>query len=337
NYVNMKNKITLKELARLLHVSVSTVSKALHDSPEISPKTIERVKELAALHNYRPNPVAVNLKSSKSGTIGVIVPNIENSFFAKVLSGIEAQAQKEGLQVITYISNESLDREKQIADLLTSGFVDGVLLAIAEETQRKKEYDHILNIIDYNIPVVLYDRIDFDMPVDKVGIDDKKVFYKATQFLRSTGIKKIGLATSIHHMGVGKERILGYRNALGSEEDFYIANSARKESLKEKLLHLLLEEKVDALLGSDFESTMMAFRLAYENNIKIPEDLKLVGFLNENLASYLAPSVSYVNQFPEKIGKTAMEFLVKRLYDSSIPEQKKIFETELVHLESTGF
>ncbi|MGA9326166.1 MAG: LacI family DNA-binding transcriptional regulator, partial [Salegentibacter sp.] len=133
----MKNKITLKELARLLHVSVSTVSKALHDSPEISPKTIERVKELAALHNYRPNPVAVNLKSSKSGTIGVIVPNIENSFFAKVLSGIEAQAQKEGLQVITYISNESLDREKQIADLLTSGFVDGVLLAIAEETQRK--------------------------------------------------------------------------------------------------------------------------------------------------------------------------------------------------------
>ncbi|MGA9589661.1 MAG: substrate-binding domain-containing protein, partial [Salegentibacter sp.] len=121
------------------------------------------------------------------------------------------------------------------------------------------------------------------------------------------------------------------------EEDFYIANSARKESLKEKLLHLLLEEKVDALLGSDFESTMMAFRLAYENNIKIPEDLKLVGFLNENLASYLAPSVSYVNQFPEKIGKTAMEFLVKRLYDSSIPEQKKIFETELVHLESTGF
>lgn len=333
----MKNKITLKELARLLHVSVSTVSKALHDSPEISPKTIERVKELAALHNYRPNPVAVNLKSSKSGTIGVIVPNIANSFFAKVLSGIEAEAQKEGLQVITYISNESLEREKQISDLLTSGFVDGVLLAIAEETQRKKEYDHIQNIIDYDIPVVLYDRIDFDLSADKVGIDDKRVFYKATQFLQSKGLKKIGIATSIHHMGVGKERIFGYRNALQSEEDFYIANSARKESLKEKLLHLLLEEKVEALLGSDAESTMMAFRMAYENSIRIPEDLKLVGFINENFAPYLAPSVSYVNQFPEKIGKTAMEFLLKRLYDSSIPLQKKIYETELVHLESTGF
>src|SRR5690606_11600619 len=168
----MKSRITLKELARLLNVSVSTVSKALNDSPEISPKTIERVKELAALHNYRPNPTAVNLKSSKSGTIGVLIPNIANSFFAKVLSGMEARAQREGLQVMTYISNESYDREKQIAELLTSGYVDGVLIAIAEETQRKKDFDHINNVLQYDIPVVLYDRIGFDMAVDKVGIDD---------------------------------------------------------------------------------------------------------------------------------------------------------------------
>lgn len=335
----MKNKITLKELAKLLNVSVSTVSKALHDSPEISPKTVERVKELASLHNYRPNPVAVNLKSSKSGTIGVIIPNISNSFFAKVLSGIEAEAQKEGLQVITYISNESLKREQQIAEMLTSGFVDGVLIALAEETQRQKDFDHIFNIIDYNIPVVLYDRIDFEMPADKVGVDDKQIFYNATKLLQAKGAKRIGISTSIHHMGVGKLRITGYKNALEHKEDFFIANSSKKEMLKEKLLNLLLKEKVDAMLCTDFDSTMMTSRLAYENGIKIPQDLKIIGFLNGDIAGYLTPSISYIDQFPEKIGKQAMELLVERVngISSETTTTKKIIETQLVHLESTAF
>lgn len=332
----MKNRITLKELAKLLNVSVSTVSKALNDSAEISPKTIVRVKELAALHKYRPNPTAVNLKSSKSGTIGVIIPNIANAFFAKVLSGIEAQAQKDGLQIITYISNESLEREKQIVDLLTSGYVDGVLFAIAEETQREKEFDHILNLIDYNLPVVLYDRIDFDMKVDKVGIDDREIFYETTKYLQAQGLKKIGIATSIHHMGVGKLRITGYKEALVSKDDFFIANSAKKESLKEKLLDLLLNKKVDALLCSDFDSTMMAYRLAYENKINIPEDLKVIGFLNGKLAEYLTPSVSYVNQNPYMIGETAMDILSRRINGQlTSPVKKVIIDTSIVHLEST--
>lgn len=333
----MKNRITLKELAKLLNVSVSTVSKALNDSPEISPKTITRVKELAALHKYRPNPTAVNLKSSKSGTIGVIIPNIANSFFAKVLSGIEAQAQEEGLQIITYISNESLEREKQITELLTSGFVDGVLLAIAEETQRQKDFEHILNLIDYNLPVVLYDRIDFNMKVDKVGIDDRKIFFDATKYLQEQGKKKIGIATCIHHMGVGKLRISGYKDALESKEDFFIANSANPENLKNKILDLLLNQKVDALLCSDFDSTLMAQRLAYENNIKIPQDLNIIGFINSEVAQYLTPSISYVNQNPAKIGETAMSILAKRINNRLEPLRKKeIIDSRIVHLESTS-
>lgn len=332
----MKNRITLKELAKLLNVSVSTVSKALNDSPEISPKTIQRVKELAALHKYRPNPTAVNLKSSKSGTIGVIIPNISNTFFANVLSGIEAQAQKEGLQVITYISNESWEEEKNIAEMLSTGFVDGVLIAIAEETQRKKDFTHIQNLVDYDIPVVLYDRIDFDITVDKVGIDDRKIFYDATKDFQSLGLKKIGIATSIHHMGVGKQRIAGYKEALSNNDDFLIANSAKMDSLKEKLLNLLLNEKVEALLCSDFDSTMMAYRLAFENGFMIPEDLKIIGFINGKLARYLAPSISYVDQKPEKIGGLAMEVLKKRMDGKvKLAVSTSIIDSELVHLEST--
>ncbi|TDN79217.1 LacI family transcriptional regulator [Salegentibacter sp. 24] len=335
----MKNKITLKELSKLLNVSVSTVSKALHDSAEISPKTVERVKELAKLHNYRPNPVAVNLKSSKSGTIGVIIPNIANTFFANVLSGIEARAQKAGLQVITYISNESLEREQQIAEMLTSGFVDGVLIAISEETQRKKEYEHLFNLVDYDIPVVLYDRVNLDLPVDKIGIDDEHSFEEATRILQARGINKIGIATSIHHLGVGKLRITGYRKALKDEKGFYIANSSNPETLREKTKKLLIEDKVEALLCSDFESTMLVYRLAYENKIKIPEDLKVIGFINADVAKYLAPSISYVEQFPGKIGEEAVDLLVDRIENRVAGKQPitRTIHTKLIHLESTDF
>lgn len=332
----MKSRITLKELARLLNVSVSTVSKALNDSPEISPKTIERVKELAALHKYRPNPTAVNLKSSKSGTVGVIIPNIANSFFAKVLSGMEAKAQQEGMQVITYISNENYEREKHIAELLTSGYVDGVLVAIAEETQRNGNFDHIRNIIDFDIPVVLYDRISFDMPVDKVGIDDFKIFYDATKDLQEQGVHKIGLATSIHHMGVGKARISGYKEALGKDQDFIIANSAKLETLTAKVLKILLEDKVEAVLCSDFDSTMLTYRLAYENGLRIPDDLKIIGFIRGGLAKYLTPSVSYVDQSPHKIGEKAMQILIDRVNNQDdSPKEKHLIDTRVVHLEST--
>lgn len=335
----MKTKITLKELAKLLNVSVSTVSKALHDSPEISPKTVERVKELAKLHNYRPNPVAVNLKSSKSGTIGVIIPNISNTFFAKVLSGIEAEAQRLGLQVITYISNERLDREKQIIDRLTSGFVDGVLIAISEETQRKKEYDHLYNLVEYDIPVVLYDRININLPVDKIGIDDERAFDEATQLFISKGLEKIGMATSIHHLGVGKMRITGYKNALPDDKKTFIANSSRPEVLREKIENMLLKDKVEAVLCTDFESTMQVYRTAHELKIKIPDDLKVVGFMSKNVASFLAPSISYIEQFPEKIGQGAMDLLGRRLQNNpkEAMTSEKIISTRLEHLESTVF
>lgn len=335
----MKSKITLKELAKLLNVSVSTVSKALHDSPEISPKTAERVKELASLHNYRPNPVAVNLKKSKTGTIGVVIPNISNSFFARVLSGMEAEAQKHGQQVITYISNESIDREKQICDMLTSGFVDGVLIAVSEETQKKQEYDHLFALLDYDIPVVIYDRINLGLPADKVGVDDEKSFYDATKYFRAKGLEKIGLASGIHHVGIGKLRIKGYEKALNNDRSALMATSTKPAELKRKIKELIAGKKVEALLCTDFESAIMATRVAYEEKINIPEDLKLIGYISKDIAEFLTPSLSYIEQHPQELGTSAVEVLNNRLdgkYESGKFEEK-IISTTLMHLESTRF
>lgn len=335
----MKSKITLKELAKLLNVSVSTVSKALHDSPEISPKTAERVKELASLHNYRPNPVAVNLKKSKTGTIGVVIPNISNSFFARVLSGMEAEAQKHEQQVITYISNESLEREKQICDMLTSGFVDGVLIAVSEETQKKQEYEHLFALLDYDIPVVIYDRINLGLPADKVGVDDEKSFYDATKYFRSKGLEKIGLASAIHHVGIGQLRIKGYEKALHNGSKVLMATSTKRAELKRKIKDLIVKEKVSALLCTDFESAIMATRVAYEEKIRIPEDLKLIGYISKDIAEFLTPSLSYIEQHPQELGSAAVKLLNNRLdgkYESGKFEEK-IIATTLMHLESTRF
>ncbi len=335
----MKSKITLKELAKLLNVSVSTVSKALHDSPEISPKTAERVKELAKLHNYRPNPVAVNLKKSKTGTIGVVIPNISNSFFARVLSGMEAEAQKHDQQIITYISNESLEREKQICDMLTSGMVDGVLIAISEETQKKKQFDHLFALLDYDIPVVIYDRINLDLPADKIGVDDEKSFYDAASFFKAKGLQKIGLASAIHHVGIGQLRIKGYQKAMQGGNMLPMATSTKADELKRKIKDLVIDQKIEALLCTDFESAILATRVAYEEGIKVPQDLKLIGYIGREVAEYLTPSLSYIEQHPKELGVAAVEVLNNRLqgkYESGQFEER-IITTTMMHLESTSF
>ena len=338
----MRSKITLKELAKLLSVSISTVSKALNDSSEISPKTIIRVKELAKFHKYRPNPTAVNLKRNRTGNIAVIVPNISNIFFAKVMGGIEIQARKLGFQVITYISNESLKLEQQITELISNGLVDGLLISVSEETQKLKDFDHLQLLMEYEIPVVLFDRINVDLEVDKVGVNDMGSIYDAVQYLYSKNLRKIGLVCANGEKGLGMQRIEGYKSAckdfnLPVNKNFLIF-SQNSETLKTKLNKLLAEEKVEALIGLDYLGTILASRVVQEHNLKIPEDIKIIGYVNEDFAPFLMPSLSYVDQHPESIGETAATLLVERIKKQNTnPPTKKILNTEFVHLDSTRF
>lgn len=338
----MKSKITLKELAKLLNVSVSTVSKSLNDSPEISPKTVKRVKELAELHNYRPNPTAVNLKRNRTQNIAVIVPNISNTFFAKVLGGVETEARRLGFQVITYISNESLQLEQQIVELISNGIVDGLLISLTEETQKMKNYEHLQKLLEYEIPVVLFDRINVDIELDKVGVNDKASIYDAVKFLYSKNLKRIGLVSTLGEIGLGKQRIDGYREAckefgLPVDKKFMVI-SRDASTVNEKLNKLLANEKVEALIGLDYLSTLLASRIAQENNLKIPADVKIMGYVNEDFASFLYPSISYVDQHPLKMGEVAAEILVDRIKNPREGDFKNtIINTEFRHLDSTVF
>lgn len=338
----MKTKITLKELAKLLNVSVSTVSKSLNDSSEISPKTVQRVKELAKLHNYRPNPTAVNLKRNRTGNIAVIVPNISNSFFAKVLGGVETEARKLGFQVITYISNESLQLEQQITELISNGLVDGLLISVSEETMKLNDFEHLHQLMEYEIPVVLFDRIDVDIELDMVGVNDRGSIYDAVQFFYSKKLTKIGLVSTLGEVGLGKKRIEGYEracNEFGLEIDpELIIISKDVATVKRQLKKLLKEKKVEALIGFDFLSTILTSRVIQENNLRIPEDVKMIGYANEDFASYLWPSISYLDQHPLIMGETAAGLLIKRIQKpkEKIPT-RTIIKTELKHYDSTRF
>lgn len=338
----MRSKITLKELAKLLNVSVSTVSKSLNGSPEISPKTVKRVKELADLHNYRPNPTAVNLKRNRTQNIAVIVPNISNTFFAKVLGGVENEARKQGFQVITYISNESFSLEQQIIELISNGIVDGLLISVSEETQQMRNYDHLQQLLDYEIPVVLFDRIGVEMEIDRVGVNDKGSIYDAVKYLYSRNIKKIGLVCALGDIGLGQERIEGYTracNELGLPvDDDYLVISKDIEFVKTKLSHLLDNKEVEALIGLDFVSTLLTSRTIQQHNLNIPADVKMIGYVNEDFASFLYPSISYVDQHPVKMGETAATMIIDRIKNpSEKPPATTIIKTELKHLDSTQF
>jgi len=210
----MKSKATLKQIANELGVSVSTVSKALNDSPEISDPTKVRIQEYAKLKNYKPNIIGLNLKNRKTKTIGVIIPNILNSFFAKVFTGIEKVAESKGYNVITCISNESIEKEIHTLDLLSNGTIDGFILSISEEAQKMHEYKHFQTIIKEGTPIVMFDRIADEVNCDKVIVDDLESAIHATQHLIDSGCKKIALFSSIDNLSVGKLRAKGYFQCL---------------------------------------------------------------------------------------------------------------------------
>src|SRR3954470_11214060 len=210
----MKRKVTLKQIAKELDVSISTVSKSLRDSPEISEDTRQKVQAFAKLYNYKPNLIALSLKNKKTKTIGIIIPEIVHHFFATVISGIEHVANEKGYSVIICLSDESFDKEVINMEMLANGSIDGFVMSLSKETQYKADFHHITEVINQGMPVVMFDRVTNEILCDKVIIDDKMAAYDAVQNLINAGKKKIALVTTVDYVSVGKLRTDGYVKAI---------------------------------------------------------------------------------------------------------------------------
>ncbi|HBK83057.1 MAG TPA: LacI family transcriptional regulator [Flavobacterium sp.] len=339
----MKSKATLKQIAKELNVSVSTVSKALSDSPEISQATKNKIKEFAVLKNYRPNSIAKNLKNQRTNTIGVIIPNILNPFFAKVFSGLEKRAHERGYNVITGISNESQKKEEQVMFMLNNGTIDGFIISLAEETQSEKKYNHLKEILNSGTPIVMFDRVTDEIKCDKVIVDDFDSAYDATNHLIKLGCKKIVLLSSIDNTSVGKLRLDGFKKAISSlnsnYNDNFLISENDVETVEIKLKKLLSTDNIDGIFALNEMATTAAFRLILKMGFKIPDEINFIGFADGVWSKRLSPSLSTVSQHAPEIGKNAANLLIDRLEDKSdkeIPEYKTIIiKTELREREST--
>lgn len=333
--------VTLKQLAKELNVSISTVSKALNNSEEIGEETIKRVKELAELYNYKPNKVALSLKQNKTKTIGVIIPNILNHFLAKVLFGIEREATKLGYNIITCISNESLDKEKESLQLLANGSVDGFILSVAEETQIKNEVDHFKQTISQGLPIVMFDRVAHDVMCDKVIVDDFDATYNVTKSFLQEGRKGIAFISDIVDLSVGKLRERGYNKAIlesGSYEPM-VLEIKKKDDRQKKIRSFLKKNKhIDAVIAADSSSGIITVNAAVHLGLKVPKDISVVGFASKSDANHALPRLTTIRQHAKVIGANAAQMLIHRLQNMHLKEdvKTKIVKTTLVKNKSTS-
>ena len=338
----MKAKATLKQIAKELNVSVSTVSKALNDSPEISSSTKIRIKEYAKLKNYKPNVIGLNLKNRKTKTIGVIIPNILNSFFAKVFSGIEKVADEKGYNVIMCISNESLEKETHTLEMLSNGTIDGFIVSVSEEAQKNHEYNHFSSIINDGTPIVMFDRIAAEVDCDKVIVDDYDSALNSTQHLINLGCKNIALLSSIDNLSVGKLRADGYLKALENNKipvnSNIILRTDSEDDLKSKIENIFENNTIDGVFALDENDSVAALKIGLKKGYKIPEELSIIGFADGILASRrLSPSLTTVSQHGVDIGEVAAKLLIDRLEskEEHVPYETVVIKTKLKEREST--
>jgi LacI family transcriptional regulator len=338
----MKVKATLKQIAKELNVSVSTVSKALNDSPEISDQTKIKIKEYAKLKNYKPNVIGLNLKNRKTKTIGVIIPNILNSFFAKVFSGIEKIADEKGYNVIMCISNESMDKEAHTLEMLSNGTIDGFILSVSEEAQKLHEYDHFSAIINDGTPIVMFDRIAEGIECDKVIVDDFDSALNSTQRLIDLGCKNIAMLSSIDNLSVGKLRADGYLRALSDNNikvnENIILRKESEEDLRSSVEAIFDNNTIDAVFALAENDSVAALKIGIEKGYKIPEELSIIGFADGILASRrLTPSLTTISQHGVEIGEVAAKLLIGRLEskEEDIPYETVVIKTKLKEREST--
>ncbi|MCD7900377.1 MAG: LacI family transcriptional regulator [Bacteroides sp.] len=328
-----KPHITIKDIAKALGVSPSTVSRALKNNTDISQETRDAVHQYAQEHNYKPNALALNLRTSKSNTIGVIIPQLVHHFFSCVLSGIEETAAKSGYNILVAQSNEKYEQEVKILHSFLAARVCGVITSLAKGTT---QYDHYQELLDNNIPIVFYDRICTGINTERVVVDDYAGSFAAVEYMIQTGCKRIFFYSSPPHMEISKNRRNGYLDALRKYKIPVDESMIRYCDTCEQAIAItpdILEEEYrpDGFFAINDETAsgiLYACKLA---NLKVPEEISICGFTDGAIAQSTDPKLTTVEQHGEEVGQSAIHILIDKLEGKS--EQKssnKIVRTNLV-------
>lgn len=335
--------VTIKDIAKALGLSTSTVSRALRDSYEISPETKKMVLEYAEKINYQPNPIALSLKERKSHTIGVIVGEIANSFFSQTINGIESVAQQKGYNVIISQSHESFEKEMRNLHYLTSRSIDGLLVSVSVETNN---FDYLKDLHAKGMPIVFFDRIVNEIDTHKVIVDNYKGAYDATTHLIQNGCRNIAVLANVSFLSITQERLAGYKAALEDNGIAYnnqlVQHCKPGENLNDEVIAAVkkitrMRPMADAILGLSDKLTTGCLRVLQEEKIKIPEELLMMGFSNGELTDLLNPPLSIIKQPAFEMGEISTQLLLQ-LIESKRPVTDfvtKVLLPELVIRNST--
>ena len=342
-------QITIKDIARELGISPSTVSRALKDHPDISKDTKKAVAELAEKLNYQPNIVAQNLRAKKTSTIGVIIPELVHFFFSTVISGIEDIAHNAGYNVILTQSGETLEREKSNLKTLINSRVDGMLISLSKETT---EFDHIEAVLAKGIPIIFYDRSFTSSSGSKgtssVTVDDFVGAKEATAHLIEQGCRKIAHLQSAKESPIAKERLRGMLDALENNRlDFpseYLVNcndGTIEEGFDAMSKLLKLPNRPDGIFANSDVLGMGAINAIKKAGLKIPDDIAVVGFSNWLYSSMVEPPLSSVDQPGFLMGQEAARMLIHQIElldkddEAVIVPESKVLKTKLIVRESS--
>jgi len=336
--------ITLKEIAETLGISITTVSKALKNYPDVSAKTRHAVISLAQKLNYTPNSFAVNLRTKESKTIGLIIPEVVHHFFSGVVNGIIAEAEKNGYLVIILQSNESLELEKKQVALLINKRVDGILMALSNDSN---DDDHIKEILHRNIPLVQFDKISKLIPSSKVLINDQKAAMEAVQHLIDKGCKKIAHIRGPVNPQNAIDRFLGYKKALeknGIPYDSSLVYTCKNVTFEEGLAFAeqITKEQpdVDGIFAITDLVAVGVLTYCNKHNIRIPEDIAIIGFSNWFMSQVITPKLSTVDQPSYEMGAVAFSVLLEEMIghkDGIIVAPKTIeLPTNVIERESSA-
>ncbi|MDI1316195.1 LacI family DNA-binding transcriptional regulator [Flavobacterium sp.] len=336
-------EITLKQIAETIGISITTVSKALKNYPDVSPKTRKAVLDLAQSLGYTPNSFAVNLRTKESKIIGLIIPEVVHHFFSNVINGIIDEAEKNGYLVIILQSNESLELEKKQVELLMNKRVDGIIMSLSNESN---DDEHIRDILRKEVPFVMFDKISKLIPCSKVIINDQKAAFNAVEHLISKGCKKIAHIRGPINPQNAIDRFLGYKKALEKNSIpfdpklVYTCKNVTFEEGREFAQQIGTQHPdVDGIFVITDLVAVGVLDYFNEMRIQVPEQVKIIGFSNWFMSQVITPKLSTVSQPSFEMGKESFKLLLEEMHakKEALPFKPKIVEldTQIIPRQST--
>lgn len=334
-------KVTISDIARELNITAATVSRALNDHPGIKEDTKKAVRALALKLNYQPNKLASSLRLGRSNIIGVIIPSAEINFFGSVVHGIEKVANENNYNVLIYQTNELYEYEKRGVQTFLQSRVDGVLASISKETINLNHYNEIKK---RGVPLILFDRVNDELEVSSVVVNDYAGAFAATKHLIEQGCKKIAHIGGQQHVNIFNQRLKGYIDALNVHniavnEDWIIHGKVSIGSGRECMQQLLSKRDLpDAVFAVEDFTALGAIQAIKASGKKIPEEIAIIGFANEAFGEYITPSLSTVNQQTARMGQEAAKLFFEGFQKpngfAGTP-RKMVLQPELICRESS--